>query len=250
MMNDDEIAKMFYDQKVAAEKMVSDPTGEFAALNDMFAEIQALGYDYHYLADIELRVIRDVRVMRILYRYYPKMEYLTTREAFIYKISPQKVPEVLEYAIQEYERLSDSDRMVHLGFQICISRAKKTPEYCGRMLAMLRVPDQFYSLGFVVAALCRKIPERMRPILDAYRGGLLFPCVICYYAYYDDEEAETFLKDCCRMTAEELRPLLSSEAYSLCPTYTRDCKGMCREELVHDYAKRALKKIAKRRCSH
>lgn len=33
-MNDDEIAKMFYDQKVAAEKMVSDPTGEFAALND------------------------------------------------------------------------------------------------------------------------------------------------------------------------------------------------------------------------
>ncbi len=247
VLNEEDIARLFYDQKVAAEKMVENPTGEFAALNEMFAEIQALGYDYHYLADIEMHTIRDTRVMRILYKYYPRMEFRSTRETFISRISPQKVPEVLEYAIAEYLALPDVYKLDNTSFENCISRAKKTPQYLDRIFGMLKRPEHYATMGSVRQALCRQFPGRMRPLLEHYRQGLLLCAVISDYAYFDDAETEAFLRRCLTATAADIAEMISDSSYTLCVTYEQEYKRLCTEKCIHDFAQRSLKKIEKRK---
>ncbi len=97
-MENKDIAKFLYDRRIAHEKPIENPDGESLALLELFDEINALGYDYQYLADVDLRPIKDVRVMRLLWKYLPEMESIFTIHTFIRRIDPKKVPEVLDYA--------------------------------------------------------------------------------------------------------------------------------------------------------
>lgn len=109
-MNNKEIALFLYQQQVDREKPIENPEGESLALLELFREINALGYDYHYMADLNLRKITDAGVMRLLWKYLPRMESIFTIETFVRKIDPKKVPEVLAYAIETFPTFSPTTK--------------------------------------------------------------------------------------------------------------------------------------------
>lgn len=142
-MENKDIAKFLYDQRIAHEKPIENPDGESLALLELFDEINALGYDYHYLADVDLRPIKDVRVMRLLWKYLPKMESIFTIQTFIRKINPQKIPEVADYAINTFSSFSPSDKIHLTGFDIVISKGKRSEDYFARISELLNDGDSY-----------------------------------------------------------------------------------------------------------
>ena len=81
-MENKDIARFLYEQRIQNEKPIENPDGESLALLELFEEINALGYDFHHRADIDLRPTKDVRVMALLWKYFPRMESIFTKQSF------------------------------------------------------------------------------------------------------------------------------------------------------------------------
>ena len=105
-MKNQDIARFLYEQRIKSETPSSNPQGEEKALLELYEEINQLGYDYHYLADLELRSVKDPRIMKLFWKYLPRMESIFTIQSIVEKISAKVVPEVTEYAINTFLNFS------------------------------------------------------------------------------------------------------------------------------------------------
>lgn len=145
-MENKDIARFLYEQRIQNEKPIDNPDGESPVLLELFDEINALGYDFHYRADIDLRPTKDARVMALLWKYLPRMESIFTKQIFIRRIDPKRFPAVLDYAIDAFRAFSPSDKMLLTGFDEVISKGKRSEAYFDRIAELLSDGDAYATL--------------------------------------------------------------------------------------------------------
>ena len=251
-MENKDIAKFLYDRRIAHEKPIENPDGESLALLELFDEINALGYDYHYLADVDLRPIKDVRVMRLLWKYLPKMESIFTIQTIIRKIDPKKSPEVVDYAINTFSSFLPSDKMHLTGFDIVISKGKRSEDYFARISELLSDGDSYATLLATRKVLGKHCPELLYPHTKAYRDGVLLPLTLRDCIFYTDEDTTAFLKRCLNITDEELTEIIgaydyknNAYKYPISVTVFEYWKKLCTKDYVQKEAKRILHERSK-----
>ena len=252
MMENKDIAKFLYDQRIAREKPIENPDGESLALLELYEEINALGYDFHYLADIDLRPTKDVRVMRLLWKYLPQMESFFTIETFIRRIAPKKIPEVLDYAMNMFSSFSPSDKMLLTGFDEVISKGKRSEEYYGQISRMLKDGDSYATLWATRKILGKYCPELLYLHTKTYRDGVLLPLTLRDCVFYDDKDTTAFLNRCLHITDEELVEIIGTYdykeklyKYQISVTIFEYWKKLCTKEYVQKEAKRILHERSK-----
>lgn len=251
-MENKEIAKFLYNQRIAHEKPIENPDGESLALLELFAEINALGYDFHYLADIDLRPTKDVRVMRLLWKYLPQMESIFTIQTFIRKIDPKKIPEALDYAMNMFLSFSPSDKMVLPGFDRVISKGKRSEAYFDQISRLLKNGDSYATLEDTRKVLGKNRPELLYSYTKTYREGVLLPAALKDCVFYNDEETTAFLNHCSHITDEELVAIIGTYdykenlyKYQISVTIFEYWKKLCTQEVVQKEAKRILRERSK-----
>ena len=252
-MENKDVARFLYDQRIAHEKKIENPDGESLALLELFDEINAWGYDYHYFADIDLRPIKDVRVMRLLWKYLPKMESIFTIQTFIRKIDPKKVPEVLEYAIDMFSTFSPSDKMHLTGFDQVISRGKRSEDYFARISRLLNDGDSYATLWDTRRVLGKCCPDILQSYTKIYREGILLPLSLRDCVFYADDDTTVFLNHCLNITDEELEKIIgvydyknNKYKYPISVTVFEYWKKLCTKEYVQNEAKRVLRERNKK----
>ena len=252
-MKDKDITKFLYDQRIAHEKPIENPDGESWALLELFEEINALGYDFHYLADIDLRPTKDIRVMRLLWKYLPQMESIFTIQIFIRRIDPKKIPEVLDYAINLFTSFSPSDKMLLTGFDEVISRGKRSAEYYCQISRILEDGDSYATLWKTRKVLGKYCPELLYSHTKTYRDGVLLPLTLRDCVFYDDTEITEFLNQCSQITDENLVEIIgtydyreNSYKYPISVTIFEYWKKLCTKEDVQKEAKKILHERSKK----
>ena len=252
-MNNKEIALFLYQQQVDREKPVENPEGESLALLELFREINALGYDYHYMADLNLRKITDAGVMRLLWKYLPRMESIFTIETFIRKIDPKKVPEVFVYAIETFPSFSPTTKKAMTGFDTAISRGKRSEEYFARISKLLEDGDSYATLLETRKTLGKHRPDLLRKHTERYRKGVLLPLTLRDCLFFPDEETTAFLEWCTEITEDELTAVAgcfdyknNGYRYPLSVTIFEEWQRLCTTENVQKEAKAILRKREKR----
>ena len=251
MKND--IAKFLYDQRIANEKPIENPEGESLALIELFDEINALGYEFHYLADIDLRPTKDVRVMHLLWKYLPRMESIYTIETFISRIDPKKVPEVLDYAIDVFTKFSPSEKMTLTCFDKVISKGKQNDEYHARISKLLENGDSYATLWETRKRLGKDCPNLLRIHTDLYRSGVLLPLTIRDCVYFNDGNTREFLNECQKITDEKLTSIIgifnykeNTYKYPLSVTVFEYWQRLCTQEYVRKEANRVIREREKK----
>ncbi len=242
-------AKFLYNIAVANETPMENPDDVSLSIQNMLAEIRALGYEeFSHLADVELRSIQDARIMIILQKYYDAMD-LFTRNSLMYKIHPKHCPEIVEIAKEEFLNLGPSDRRTLNGFQTAMSKGKITDAYLDEMFKLLEFGEQYVALSEVRKRLCKNAPERMLPIIEKYSNGLLILGVIqdCVYIT-DSDEITAKLESWAHITEEEIKSIrLRENNQELSVTTYEYYRNLCTVERVRSDAKKALKKIMQRK---
>lgn len=246
------IAKLLYNQRISVEKPIEAPDGESLALLEMFEEINALGYDFHYLADIDLRPINDVKVMRLLWKYLPRMESIFTIQKFIRRIDPKKIPEALDYSVNMFCTFSPSDKMHLTGFDKAISKGQKNDEYFLRISELLNDGDSYAALSETRKTLGKYRPELLRVYTNIYKEGVLLPLALRDCAFYTDGESTDFLNHCLNITSEELVETIgkydyktNGYKYPLSVTAFEYWRALCTRDFVRNQAVKALRKREK-----
>lgn len=248
-MDNKEIAYMLYEQRISLEKRIDCPDGESLALEEMFYEIQHLGYNYSYLADIDLRTIRDVDLMKILLKYLPKMESIYTKQIFIRKINPRRFPEIVDYAINEFEHFSPSDKMILTGFDEVISKGVTNNEYFDRILRLMEDGDSYATLNFVRRIMSKKRPEMIRPYTQKYCTGVLLPLTFNDFLWFADNDTAKFLEYCSHMTEQDLLSTIgeydykeNQYKYKISVTIFEYWKKNCTLDFIHKEAQKTIMK--------
>ena len=203
-MENKDIARFLYEQRIQNEKPIDNPDGESLALLELFEEINALGYDFHYMADIDLRPTKDMRVMALLWKYFPRMESIFTKQTFIRRIDPKRFPAVLDYAIEAFRGFSPSDKILLTGFDEVISKGKRSETYFSRLSELLSDGDSYATLCDTRNMLGKYCPDKLRVHTETYRQGVLLPLTLRDCLYYTDTETTDFLKSCLDMTEAAL----------------------------------------------
>ncbi len=242
-------AKFLYDIAVANETPMEDPDDVSLSIQNMLAEIRALGYEeFSCFADVKLRSINDPRIMRILLKYYDEMD-LFTRDELMYKIHPKHCPEVIGIAKAEFLALGPSDRRTLNGFQAAMSKGKITDAYLDEMFELLEQGEHYAALFEVRKRLCKNVPERMLPIINKYTDGLLILCTIQDCAYMADvEEIIAKLESWSYISEEKMKSIrLRENNQELSVTTYEYYRDLCTVERVRADAKKALKKIMQRK---
>ncbi len=249
-MKNQDVAKFLYEQRIKSETPSSNPQGEEKALLEMYEEINELGYDYHYLADLDLRSVKDPRIMKLFWKYLPRMESIFTIQSIIKKISSKVVPEVTEYAINTFLNFSPSDKLYLLEFDAVISKGQKNEEYFDRISKLLSNGDSYAVLEKTRGVLGENCPEMLLPFINLYRNGVLLPLAIRDCVFYNDAETTDFLNHCINITEDELREVIGSYnyktnnyKYEISVTAFEYWGKICTKEYVSNEAKKVLKKI-------
>ncbi len=252
-MENKDIAKFLYEQRIIHEKPIENPEGESLALLELFEEINALGYDFHYMADIDLRPTKDVRVMRLLWKYLSRMESIFSKQTFICRIDPKKIPEVLDYAINMFYSFSPSDKMYLTGFDKVISKGKRSDEYFARISELLNDGDNYATLWETRKTLGKYRPSLLQSHTKLYRNGVLLPLTLRDCVFYPDDETTEFLNHCLTITDEEIDSIIGSYNYKdnaykypLSVTVFEYWQRLCTKDSVRKEAKRVLREREKK----
>lgn len=252
-MNNKDVAKFLYDQRVAQEKAVDNPEGEALALFELLDEINTLGYDFHYFADIDLRPIKDVKVIKLLWKYLPRMESIVTIETFLRKIDPKIIPEALDYAIVLFSDFSPTDKMLFTSFDGIISRGKRNEEYFNKICKLLNDGDSYAAMSETRQMMGKHCPNLLRKYTDIYREGVLLPATLNDCVYFTDDETTLFLNRCINITSSELIEIIgkydykdNDYKYPISVTCFEHWKRLCTADFIHQSAKRIIKKRAKK----
>ena len=242
-------AKFLYDIAVANETPIENPDDVSLSIQNMLAEIRALGYEeFSCLSDVELRNINNPRIMRILLKYYEQMN-LFTRDSLMYKMHPKHCPEVISIATAEFLNLSPSDRRLLNGFQTAMSKGEITEGYLNQMFKLLELGEQYVALSEVRKRLCKNAPGRMLSVIEKYSNGLLILCAIqdCVYIA-DSKEMIVKLESWMNISEEEIQNIqLRENNRELSVTTYEYYRDLCTVERVRTDAKKALKKIKQRK---
>lgn len=251
-MEQKKIAKMLYERKIAINKPIDNPEGESLALAEMFRHFQNIGYDYHYIEDIELRKNNDVKIMRILHDFLPYMESIYTKQIFIRKIDPGKFPDILDYAIDEFIGFSPSEKRCFTGFDEVISKGRKDNNYYVRVSELLKNGDSYAALSDTREMLCKNCPDLIFPYTQKYCRGVLLPSAFQDMIFDSSEETKNFLNQCCSITEDELNLLIGSYDYKsnkyfyeLSVTGFEYWRRLCSVECIRKMAANTLKKRSK-----
>lgn len=240
-------AEFLYNIAVSYETPMENSDDISLSIQMMLEEIRELGYeDYHYLSDITLRSIKDPRIMKILFKYYNKMD-LFTKDSLMYKIHPKVCPEILSIAKKEFLNLGPSDKMNLNGFQTAMSKGKFNDSYIEEMLELLRIGENYAYLSEVKKKLCKKAPLQMLPLIEKYENGVLILCVIqdCEYLGFSNNIIYK-LENWTNITENEIKSLKSHENnQELSVTTYEYYRNLCSVDCIHTNAKNALKKINK-----
>lgn len=252
-MENNDIARFLYDMRISQEKTIENPEGESLALLELFGEINALGYDFHHLADIELRPLKDIRVMNLLWKYLPRMESIFTIQKFIKKIDPKKVPDVLDYAITMYSTFSPSDKMILTGFDEVISKGKRSGEYYEKISRLLSDGDSYATLWETRKVLGKQCPELLHFHTRIYRNGVLLPLALRDCVFYMDNETTDFLNHCLNIKCDELRKTIghydykkNAYKYPISVTVFEYWEKLCIKENVKKEAKKVLRERSRK----
>ena len=247
-MENKDIARFLYEQRIQNEKPIDNPDGESLALLELFEEINALGYDYHYKADIDLRPNKDPRVMALLWKYLSRMESIFTKETFIRKIDPKRFPEVLDYAMDSFRGFSPSDKMLLTGFDEVISKGKRSEAYYDRIAELLSDGDSYATLGDTRRMLGRYCPDRLHVFTEIYRQGVLLPSALRDCIYDPDPAATDFLLSYLQMTEAELIEIVgrydyknNAYRYPLSVTVFEYWQRLCTLDFVKKEAEKTLR---------
>ena len=253
--NNKKIAEMLYKQNTDME-IYSDTTGsEGAEMINFLSKINELGYDYHYCADIEFRKVSDVRIMKLLVKYYPKMEFLKTKEIFAKRTDPKKCPEILDLVYNDFMSLSPYSRLDYSDFELTLSRGKKSDAYISKMLQTVNDPDNYCVMPNVRKMLCKFIPEKMKIITDKMSAGILFPLTLDDYYCYNDERSWEIIEKCTSFSGKDVDDLcivkqygkeMETANYSLDITLFEYCKKyLCTVDYIRKKSSELLKKRKK-----
>ena len=247
-MENKDIARFLYEQRIQNEKPIENPDGESLALLELFEEINALGYDFHYRADIDLRPTKDVRVMALLWKYFPRMESIFTKQIFIRRIDPKRFPAVLDYAMETFRGFSPSDKMLLPGFDEVISKGKRSDSYFDRISELLSDGDAYATLWDTRRTLGKYCPDMLRKHTETYRHGVLLPLTLLDCLYYPDTATTDFLKSCLDMTEAELSETVgrydyknNGYRYPLSVTMFEYRQRLCTPDLVKREAEKVLR---------
>jgi len=236
------IAMLFYDQKVAEQKKISSLDGEFEAIERMLAEIRMLGYDYHYLADIEMRTVKDKRIMEILYRYYPEMEFISTREILALAIKPNMFPGIVDYAVEGFLSLPVSDKIARKSFDICISRHKYTDAHIERVYELLKTPENYAALDYTGKKFCKYAPEKAKSLADQFKEGPLLLAAVRNLSYISDNESISSLERYKDITDNEIKCVISQSSYPVNVTVSEYFRRITTADEVRKIVRTALAK--------
>ena len=243
----DIIAKMLYDQAVASEIYPEELDGESLAIQEMLAEIRALGYPFHYFSDIRMRNIKDPKIMEILLKYYPRMESIVTKEDCLRKIDPKKFPIAIELALQEFDQLSPLSKQSISGFQEVIAKGKANDEYITMLLSIMELPDNYASCFLIRERLLKSAPESLKPLTVLYSRGVLLPATLKEFARYGDDDSLAFSTKVSEITENDIKLLLENQPYTLCVTMYEQYKQCCTVQHLRTEAKKLLQKSLQRR---
>lgn len=212
-MENKDIARFLYEQRIQNEKPIDNPDGESLALLELFDEINTLGYDFHYKADIDLRPTKDARVMALLWKYLPRMESIFTKQMFIRRIDPKRFPAVLDYAIDAFRGFSPSDKMLLTGFDEVISKGKRSEAYFSHISELLSDGDAYATLWDTRRTLGKYCPDKLRGHTDTYRQGVLLPLTLRDCLYDPTAETTSFLNACLTLTEGDLAEIIGCYDY-------------------------------------
>ena len=237
-------ATFLYDIAVSHEKAQENPDDVSLSIQNMLSDIRELGYsEFNYLADIELRNIKDPRIMKVLIKYYEDMD-LFTRDSLMYKIHPKYFPEIISIAKKEFLNLRPSDKRNLNGFQTAMSRGKITNSYLDEMFELLENGEQYASLSIVRKKLCKSSPERMLPLIERYSKGVLVLCAIQDCAYLESVgDVIRILENWVNVTDDDIKRIrLSENNQELTVTTYEYYRDLCTKERIISEVKKTLKR--------
>ena len=247
------VANFLYEQRIANEKSMENPEGELLALQGLFHDINALGYDFHYLADIDLRPIKDIRIMRLLWKYLPQIESYFTIETFIRKIDPKKIPDVIDFAINLFREFSPSNKMHLTGFDEVISKGNKTEAYYSKIEYLLNNGDSYATLWQTRKAIGKHCPEKLAPYTHLYSQGVLLPLTLHDCIFYLDHETTIFLEHYLDISQSELTKIIgqydyktNSYKYPLSVTVFEYWKSLCTKDYVNAETRKIIRERIKK----
>ena len=242
-------AKFLYDIAVANETPIENPDDVSLSIQNMLAEIRALGYEeFSCLSDVELRNINNPRIMRILLKYYEQMD-LFTRDSLMYKMHPKHCPEVISIATAEFLNLSSSDRRLLNGFQTAMSKGEITDAYLNEMFKLLSVGEYYFALSEVRKKLCKYAPERMLQVIEKHSNSVLILCTIDDCVHLSNSDAiVSKLESWANITEKEIQNIqLRENNQELSVTTYEYYRDLCAVERIREDANKALKKIKQRK---
>lgn len=240
-------AEFLYSIAVSHEIYPEEPDGESLAILNMLTEIRELGYPYEHFADIELRIVKDAAIMKLLLKYYPQMESLFTKQSVLRKIDPKKFPEAIDLAYAEYKELSPLEKHEMSGLQEVIAKGKPSAQYMDFLFSLIDTPDT-YSAGFIIRErLLRSAPDRLKEYSLRFYKGVLLLDTLKEFSRYADDESENILRMAKDITDEELKRIHRGQEYVMSVTMYEKCRSYCTAENIRYEAKRLLRKLEKKR---
>ena len=241
-MDNKEMYYKLYLQRKAAEIYPDNPDGESKARLEMIDELQSKGFNITCFTDIELGSIKSSAVMEIMLKYYDEMESIYTKETILRKIDAKKFPEVIELARREYETLSPYGKIGMLGLQATMCHGRKTEEHTNLLFDLISCPDD-YAAGTTIRSYLMKIaPDRLIDYTHFYSNGVLLPSTLKELDFYKDEKSTSILKKCLLISESEIKDIIESNSYKLCPTMFAYYKRICTSEWIRKASKKLLNK--------
>ncbi len=233
--------KMLYLKKKEREIYPDNPDGESKAKLEMFTELQKLGFDITCFTDIELKRIDSPIVMKVLLKYYSKMESIFTKETILKKTNARLFPEVNELAMKEYIKLSPYEKMGMTGLQEAMCHGKKSIEHIEFLYSMISTPDD-YACGVIIRDyLLKNDAKGLQDYSLFYAKGVLLPSVLKELSFYNNNLCVDILFKCLNISEVEIKTMLTNQKYNLCVTMQEYYENLCTPSLLKEKAQKLLK---------
>ena len=166
-------------------------------INKLVSEIKLLGYNYNYLADLTMREINDISILKIIQKYIGKFEDEGKSAVLVAVIGKKGNIDATETIIYNFNKLNDIRRLA-VFYDNALARIQDK-RYISEYLKWLSIPEVAYKLPFTMKMLGKWKVNEAKDIFIKYlsfdRNNELIYISIAALSFYKDEELFSHIKN-------------------------------------------------------